>query len=136
MKQENADQLKVLHDTVYECVMALETQEITVDTILIHILLHKFDTATLVNYECQLADAKELQSLKDFLSYVENRFMALQSAKAKGMKKPIPHQITKKIRKNTNVFAAKQSTQSTSVKSLTKKRHTNDLRSQEQTNCV
>lgn len=70
MGTENADQLKVLHDTVYECVMALKTQEITVDTILIHILLDKFDTATLVSYECQLADAKELQSLKDFLSFL------------------------------------------------------------------
>lgn len=48
-----------------------------------HILIKKLDSATLVHYECQLDDVKQLSKIESFLSYIENRFMALQSVGAK-----------------------------------------------------
>lgn len=53
------------------------------DHLLTHIMLHKLDSVTLMHYECQFKDIRESQKLKDFLAYIENRFMALQSAHSK-----------------------------------------------------
>lgn len=43
----------------------------------------KMDQSTIIHYECQLGDVREPQSLISLLSYIENRFMALQSAAIK-----------------------------------------------------
>lgn len=48
-----------------------------------HSLQKKLDSATLINYECQLKNVREVQSLSSFLNYLENRFVALQFAGAK-----------------------------------------------------
>lgn len=86
LNHENSDQLKSLHDTVYESIMTIKNLGFSVDNwdpLLTHILTHKLDSSTIINYECQLKNVRETQSLKAFLSYIENRFMALQSAKDK-----------------------------------------------------
>lgn len=49
------------------------------DPLLTFILSSKLDQSTIVHYECQLTDVREPQSLND-LTYIEGRFMALQSA--------------------------------------------------------
>lgn len=43
------------------------------------IITSKLDLATMMHYECQLTDVRELQNLSDLLKYMESRFMALQS---------------------------------------------------------
>lgn len=87
MKSEDGKLLKNIHDTVYECMMAIQNIGISSDqlsgALLTHILTHKLDSNTVMHYECQLTDVREPQTLDDFLLYIENRFMALQSAQAK-----------------------------------------------------
>lgn len=53
------------------------------DPLLTHILIRKLDSTTSLNYESQLTDIKEPQTLQKNLTYIENRFMALQSANAR-----------------------------------------------------
>lgn len=78
---------KMKSDTVYECMMAIKNIGISNDqlsgALLTHILTNKMDSNTVMHYECQLKDVREPQTLDDFLTYIEKRFMALQSAQAK-----------------------------------------------------
>lgn len=49
-KNENANQLKLMHDTTIECVMAIKNLKINVtnwDPLLNHILLHKLSSDTI-----------------------------------------------------------------------------------------
>lgn len=74
-----------MHDTVYESLMSIKSLGISIsnwDSIICHILTKKLDSVTLVQYECQLANVREVQSLSGFLTYLENRFMALQAVGA------------------------------------------------------
>lgn len=85
IKKENANQLKSMHDTIYESLMSIKSLGISIsnwDPIICHILTKKLDSSTLVQYECQLANVREVQSLSEFLNYLENRFMALQAVGA------------------------------------------------------
>lgn len=86
MQQEDAEQLKQMHDTVCESMMSIKNLDIGVDNwdfLLTNILAKKLDQSTLMHYECQLEDIKEPQTLSSFLEYIENRFLALQSVRAK-----------------------------------------------------
>lgn len=78
--------LKSMHDTVYESIMSMATIGVPThnwDPLLCHILTKKLDPSTHIHYECQLQDVREIQTLAGFLKYLENRFMALQSANVK-----------------------------------------------------
>lgn len=80
---ENFYHLKNLHDTTFECIMSIKNLNIPVDQwdpLITHILLKKLSKETITNYECQLEDTREIQSLVKFLKYIESRFLALQSA--------------------------------------------------------
>lgn len=87
LKFENSEFLKTMHDTVYESLMAIKNLGVENDQLfghlITHILIKKLDPNTLIHYECQLEDVKQLPKIESFLSYVENRFMALQSVGAK-----------------------------------------------------
>lgn len=86
IKHESSESLKNLHDTIYESVMSIKGMGISTanwDFLLTHILMRKLDSNTVINYECQLVNVREPQKLENFLKYIENRFMALQSASAK-----------------------------------------------------
>lgn len=72
-KNENANQLKLMHDTTIECIMAIKHLK----------LLHKLSSDTIRDYECQLADVREPQSLEAFLKFIDTRHMALMSAENK-----------------------------------------------------
>lgn len=77
LKTENADMLKSMHDTVYESIMSIRNIEISTDNwdpLLCHILTRKLDASTLIHYECQLQDVREIQSLQSLLKYLESRF--------------------------------------------------------------
>lgn len=85
-KSENSGDLRRLHDTVNESILAIRNLGIdtsTWDPFLNHILLHKLSKDTIKHYECQLANIRETESLKEFLTYVESRCLALQSAESK-----------------------------------------------------
>lgn len=91
-KNENADQLKTLHDTTMECMMAIQNLDIDVsnwDPLLNHILLHKLSSETIKDYECQLADVREPQTLQTFMKFIDSRQMALKSAENKAGAKEI-----------------------------------------------
>lgn len=87
LKSENADMLKSMHDTVYESIMSVKNIEISStdnwDPLLCHILTRKLDTNTLIHYECQSKNVREVQSLQSLSTYLESRFMAIQSANMK-----------------------------------------------------
>lgn len=83
LKSESAEQLKALHDGAYENIMSIQSIGVSIhnwDSLLTFIISSKLDPQTIVHYECQLADVREPQSLKDLLAYIESRFMALQLA--------------------------------------------------------
>lgn len=87
-QNENSKELKLLHDTTFECVMAIRNIGIETknwDPLLNHIFIHKLTISsdTIKTYECQLANIREPQSLKEFLEFIENRFMAISSAENK-----------------------------------------------------
>lgn len=87
IRSENADMLKSMHDTVYESIMSIKNIGVSTDNwdaLLCHFLTRKLDSNTLIHYECQLEDVREPQPLGGLLKYLENRFMALQSAKTRG----------------------------------------------------
>lgn len=89
LKSASSDGLKKIHDTTHECIMAIHNIQISTenwDYLLVHILMKKLDPVTIVDYEGKLADVKEPQKLKDFLSYLERRSLALASAEAKNDK--------------------------------------------------
>lgn len=100
MNKENFESLKTMHDTVYESIMSIKNIGISVenwDPLLCYILTKKLDQATLIHYECQLNNVREIQTLSDFLHYIENRFMALQAAGARDMLQiqKLPNQFQK-----------------------------------------
>lgn len=88
-RQENddAEMLKAMHDTVYETMMTAKNMGVTteqfLDFLICHILLGKLNSKTILDYECQLNDVRELNDLPTFLNYIENRFMALQAVGAR-----------------------------------------------------
>lgn len=87
IKTESAEMLKQMHDTVYEAIMSIKNMGVGTenwDPLLCHILTRKLDTSTLIHYECQLDNVRELQPLSHLLKYLESRFMALQSANVRG----------------------------------------------------
>ncbi|XP_055371970.1 uncharacterized protein LOC129605959 [Condylostylus longicornis] len=85
----SAKQLKAMLDTTRECILMLENLGLKIfgnwDPIILHILIKKLDKDSNAQYEHLLESPKELQSLKDFLMFFENRF---ESTEAVGMKQP------------------------------------------------
>lgn len=85
-KFETSNELKNLHDTTYECLMSIKNLGINTenwDPMIVHVLMSKLSQATIVHFECQLKVLNEIPKLKDFSSYIESRFLALQSAEQK-----------------------------------------------------
>jgi hypothetical protein len=86
---ESGEALRKLHDTVNECMMAIANLNVPTkewDPIVIHILMKKLSKITILDYEGKISDVRELKTLKSFLSYVEERFMALIAAESNNEK--------------------------------------------------
>lgn len=86
LSDSKSDGIKKIHDTVHECIMAINNIEVDTknwDALLVHIVLKKLDSKTIIDYETQLKDVREPQKLSEFLRYLENRFLALASAESK-----------------------------------------------------
>lgn len=53
------------------------------DPIMNYIIFSKLHKDTITHYECQLENIKEVESIQDVLNYIENRYLAIQSAETK-----------------------------------------------------
>lgn len=85
-KSENSGDLQSLHDIATETMMAIRNTGIdttTWDPFVNHILLGKLHRDTIRHYECQLQNIKETETFQEFLSYIESRCLAIQSAEMK-----------------------------------------------------
>lgn len=65
-------------------------------------MLHKLSSETIKTYECQLVNIREPQSLKEFLQFIENRFMAISSAENKSETTEISKHETGSAKKGTH----------------------------------
>ncbi|XP_075150806.1 uncharacterized protein LOC142224913 [Haematobia irritans] len=74
--------LKRLHDTTKQCLAALSNlglQTSSWDPLLIHLLVKKLDKSVHSQYEQMIKNPKELQTISDFLSFLENYFHTLEA---------------------------------------------------------
>lgn len=93
---ENAQGLRKIHDTTMECLHGLQnigTSTDGWDPMLLHILSRKLDDTTLNEYERDLKNKKEIPKLQEFLQFIEQKFISLQTAaKTSDVKKQPPRQ--------------------------------------------
>lgn len=69
-----------------ETVLAIRSLGVNTETwdpIINYILLGKLHKDTITHYECQRENVEEIKSLKDFLTYIEGRCLAIQAAESK-----------------------------------------------------
>ncbi|XP_075150824.1 uncharacterized protein LOC142224932 [Haematobia irritans] len=74
--------LKRLHDTTKQCLAALSNmglQTSSWDPLLIHLLVKRLDKSVHSQYEQMIKNPKELQTISDFLSFLENYFHTLEA---------------------------------------------------------
>lgn len=86
MSNQSATHIKRMHDVILETLHAITNLGVDVttwDPILIHILSQKLDSDTFNDYIDSLNNSRELPILKDFLSYLENKFISLESSRRK-----------------------------------------------------
>lgn len=79
---ETSAALQAMHDVTNECITAIKSLKVDTkswDPLVVHILMRKLSKATILDYESKLTNVRELQTLNEFLKYIENRFMALLS---------------------------------------------------------
>ncbi|XP_022816623.1 uncharacterized protein LOC111349653 [Spodoptera litura] len=77
--------IKKMHDVVTECLNGISNIGIDTsswDPIIVHIMSQKLDSKTLSDYMKELQDHRELQSLQDFLYFLETQFMAYETMKS------------------------------------------------------
>lgn len=82
---ESSAALRKMHDVANECMTAIKNLKVNTenwDPIIVHILMKKLNKTTILEYESKLANVRELQTLPEFLNYIENRFMALSSTES------------------------------------------------------
>ncbi|XP_017479715.1 PREDICTED: uncharacterized protein LOC108369194 [Rhagoletis zephyria] len=80
------DNVKKLHDTTQECLLALQNLQIDTSTwepLLLPILLKKLDQPTRLRYEQSLSKPREVQTLKELLQFVEKHFQSMEAMGAK-----------------------------------------------------
>lgn len=87
LNTESPNGIKGLHDTTRECILGLHN--IGIDTaswspMLLHLLIKKLDRATHSLYEQSLTHPKDLQTIEDFLMFLETRFQSLEALGNKG----------------------------------------------------
>lgn len=83
---ESSTELRKLHDVATQSMLAIQNLGFVTenwDPLIIHLLSEKLHGETIKNYECQLKDTRETPTLNEFLTYIENRYLAIQSVEAK-----------------------------------------------------
>lgn len=82
---ESSAALREMFDVANECMTAIKNLKVDTknwDPLIVHILMKKLNKMTILEYESKLANVRELQTLPEFLKYIENRCLALMSAKS------------------------------------------------------
>lgn len=90
----SATQLKELHDTTKECILALQNLEINTtdaDFMLNVIIEEKMDGESIRLYETSLEDRKTQQKFDDLLKFLEKRFQTLESIETNNESKNSRH---------------------------------------------
>lgn len=85
-KHENSRDLRLLHDTTNEAVLAIKNLGLDISTwdpLINHVLLGKLHCDTIRHYECQMKNIKETESLQECLKYIESRCLVIQSSEVK-----------------------------------------------------
>lgn len=83
LSNASAFQLKKMHDVTVECIHAIKNLHIDTgswDPLLVHILQQKLDSETTQSFIESLDDPKGMPSLDDFLKFIENKFMSLETS--------------------------------------------------------
>lgn len=78
-----ASNIKRMHDTTMENLNAISNLHVKTedwDPLLVHILLQKLDAETKQSYIESLKNSREIPKLCDFICFLENKFMALESS--------------------------------------------------------
>ncbi|KAH9629862.1 hypothetical protein HF086_005381 [Spodoptera exigua] len=86
IQQKSANHLKRIHDTTYESVNAIKNLAVDVSTwdpFLVCILAEKLDSETNDDYMDSLKSPRELPVLREFLQFLENKFMSLEISRKK-----------------------------------------------------
>lgn len=80
IQQKSANHLKRIHDTTYESVNAINlgVDVSSWDPFLVRILVEKLDSETNDDYMDSLKSPRELPVLREFLQFLENKFMSLE----------------------------------------------------------
>lgn len=82
MTHESSTQIRKILDTSQECLNSLRNLNIDISTwdpILIFILIQKLDQETHRHYENSLDKPRDMPKLDDFITFLENRFQALEN---------------------------------------------------------
>lgn len=85
MRGETSEDLRKIHDTANECLLSIKNMGVETenwDPLVIHILLQKLSKETIKHYEFQLKDTREIQMTREFLAYLEMRFLAIKSSES------------------------------------------------------
>lgn len=85
-KNESSYELRMMHDVATETMLSIKNLGFNTDSwdpMVCHILIKKLHDDTIKHYECQLNNVREPPLLKEFLAYIENRSLAIQSVEAK-----------------------------------------------------
>ncbi|XP_045496903.1 uncharacterized protein LOC123695185 [Colias croceus] len=86
LQYQSYQHIKQIHDITYESINAIENLGINVsswDPFLVCILSQKLDTETYNDYMQSLKSPREIPVLKDFLQYLETKFMTLETSRKK-----------------------------------------------------
>lgn len=86
MQQSSSNNIKRIHDVTTECLNAIKNLGVNIETwdpILVHILVQKLDSETHADYLESLKQPRELPNLNEFLSFMENKFTTMESARKK-----------------------------------------------------
>lgn len=99
IQQPTAAALKKFHDSISENLKAINNLQIDTtswDPLLVHIFLQKLDQETTQSFIESCKDPRQLPTMEEFLSYLEHKFLALETSKTSASNitiknKPVPN---------------------------------------------
>lgn len=86
MHQQTASNIKKVHDTTNECLNAIKNLGVDISTwdpMIVYLIAQKLDSDTYNDYIDSLPEPRDLPYLRDFLSYLEGKFIALETSRRK-----------------------------------------------------
>lgn len=101
---ESSAALRKMYDVANESMAAIKNLTVNTenwDPMIVHVLLKKLNKTTILEYEGKLTNVRELQTLPEFLEFIESRFLALLSTESveKTNDKPFNTPFEKQLKK-------------------------------------